>query len=678
LAAASDPDTFVQVVATTLGVQQRPTMSLEGSILESLRAKELLIVLDNCEHLLEEASRLAEGILQACPKVRILATSREGLALEGEQVWPLRSLQLATSASTSAIAASSAGRLFEERAQAVAPGFTIDAQSGPAVAEICRRLDGIPLAIELAAARVASMSPSEIAALLDERFRLLTGGRRTAVERHSTLRATVEWSYALLEPSEREVFDRLGAFSGSFDGTAASAVVAGEGIDQWDVRDAMANLVAKSMVNAEKTADDTTRYSMLEALRQYARERLDETGVSDLWRRRHAAHYAVFAEAIAPELTGPEELTARRRLAFELDNVRAAVTWALDSPAEADAELGVGIIAHLEFETVTSMSSGVGAWALRAVPRVDASAPARRQAVLGAAAYHVQVSLGDFEHARELALAGIAEGVTELGGRVSTLAYITLAQNYMATGDIDRTRGVIDECLRGADALIDDPGFTRSSVLAASAAMLMSMGATDDAKVDADAAMVDAQRCQTPTCLTLSYFAVGWAWIADDPDRALAALDESIALTRAGANDGAYGAALSEAAALRARRGERLEAIEDLREAIAHRHEVGDLLNLTVALRRASGIVGELGYTHLAAVFTGIATGHHLNEMMKAMTLPGEELAFNRSVDVRVRAELGPAAYEAATARGAALTTSEIVDCTLDELDRIRAQLETD
>jgi predicted ATPase/class 3 adenylate cyclase len=304
LAAANDPDSLVQVAAATLGVQQRPNVSLEGSILEYLRAKDLLIVLDNCEHLLDAASRLAEGVLHECPDIRILATSREGLAVEGEQVWPLRSLEVPAGATTEELAVSGAGRLFEERAQAVAPGFEIDSRSANAIAEICRRLDGIPLALELAAARVASMSPTEIEALLDERFRLLTGGRRTAVERHQTLRATVDWSYSLLERTERLVFDRLGVFAGSFDGAAVAAVVAGEGIEHWDVVNAMASLVGKSMVSAEITANDTTRYSMLETLRQYARERLDESGDADAWRRRHVAHYAAFAEDAAPGLVG--------------------------------------------------------------------------------------------------------------------------------------------------------------------------------------------------------------------------------------------------------------------------------------------------------------------------------------------------------------------------------------
>jgi tetratricopeptide (TPR) repeat protein len=268
----------------------------------------------------------------------------------------------------------------------------------------------------------------------------------------------------------------------------------------------------------------------------------------------------------------------------------------------------------------------------------------------------------------------MAEGVTELKGKVPTLAYVALAQNYMTTGDTDEIRGVLDECLRGADLLVDDQGFTRSSVLACRAAILMAMGATNDAKEDADAAMVDARRCQNPTCISLSNFAVGWAWMFDDPARALAALDESIALTRAGANDGAYGSALAQAASLRARRGERLAAIEALREAVAYAHEVGDLMNLASALRRASAIIGELGYPHLAAVFTGITACDRLITL-RMVPFPGVEQAYIESVDVRVRAELGPTAYQEATARGAAMLTPEVISYTIGELDRIRAVL---
>ena len=227
-------------------------------------------MLDNCEHLMDAAGLLAEGVLRECPGIHMLATSREGLAVPGEQVRPLRSLSAPTSASSSAIEDSEAVQLFVERAQSARPEFELAASNAEAITEVCRRLDGIPLAIELAAARVTSMSPAEIASLLDERFRLLTGGRRTAVERHQTLRATVDWSYSLLDEIARIVFDRLGVFAGSFDNRAAEAVVAGDGIEPWDVLDALASLVAKSMVTAEDTGVGVTRYQLLETLRQYA------------------------------------------------------------------------------------------------------------------------------------------------------------------------------------------------------------------------------------------------------------------------------------------------------------------------------------------------------------------------------------------------------------------------
>ena len=292
LAAASDEEAAFQLVAAALGVQQRPGVSLPVSIREFLRVKQMLVVLDNCEHLLDAAGRLAEDVLRDCPDVRILATSREALAVEGEQIWPLRSLGIPDDAhDLAAVSTSDAVQLFVDRAHAARPDFTINEGNAGAVVEICRRLDGVPLAIELAAARVSAMSPPEIAELLDERFRLLTGGRRTAVERHQALRATVDWSYSLLDERDRIVFDRLGVFVGGFDPAAARAVVIGDGIEVWDVLDALASLVGKSMLVADDGADGTTRYMMLETLRQYAREQLDESGDADAWRRRHADYY---------------------------------------------------------------------------------------------------------------------------------------------------------------------------------------------------------------------------------------------------------------------------------------------------------------------------------------------------------------------------------------------------
>ena len=388
LAAASDDDSMLQVVAAVLGVTPRPGLGLTDAIAEFLQAKDSLLVLDNCEHLLDAVGTLATVLLQRCAGVRLLATSREGLGVDGEQVWPLRSLAVRPSA-----------ELFVERARAVKPAFVLDSGNAAPVAEICDRLDGMPLAIELAAARVVSMSPLEISRRLDERFRLLTGGRRSAVERHQTLRATVDWSYSLLDERDRVVFDRLGIFVGGFDTDAAMAVASGGDIEDWDVVDALADLVAKSLVVSEDTEAGTTRYEMLETLRHYARERLDEHADADGRRRRHAEHYATFAEEAGRLVRGPDELAWRARIRADLDNVRAAVNWSLDSGDSADRELALRIIVALAVQQGYDPTLGIGDWALRALDHLESSTPARRQLVRASAAYRLALG-GDSVRAR--------------------------------------------------------------------------------------------------------------------------------------------------------------------------------------------------------------------------------------------------------------------------------------
>jgi len=222
-----------------------------------------------------------------------------------------------------------------------------EAADGPAIAEICRRLDGIPLAIELAAARIIALSPGEIAGHLDERFRLLTGGRRAAVERHHTLRVAIDWSYSLLSERDQAVFNRVGVFPASFDASAAQAVGTDVGVEPWDVLDALTSLVAKSMLNVDRSTAGSSRYQMLESLRHYARDRLDAAGVADETRRCHARHYAGSVAEISAGLRGPDEIVWWPRLTADLDNFRAAATWALDSAAEDDGELAMLILGEL-------------------------------------------------------------------------------------------------------------------------------------------------------------------------------------------------------------------------------------------------------------------------------------------------------------------------------------------
>ena len=449
LAPATDADTMVQVVATTLVVRSRAGMSIEDSVVDSLRAKRLLLVLDNCEHLLRAAARFAEHVLREADGVTILATSREGLGVPGEQIWPVRSLDVPERTDVGSIAGTEAVRLFVERAHAARPGFSVNAGNAEAVAEVCRRLDGIPLALELAAARVVALTPADIAARLDERFRLLTGGRRTGVERHQTLRGAVDWSFSLLAEPEQHLFMRLGVFSGTFDVAAAESVTAGGGIDALDVVELLAELVRKSMVIAEDWSD-TMRYQLLETLRQYALEQLEEAGEADAWRRHHAEHYAARTEEIARGMRGPDEARWRDHLARELDNLRAAMTWGLDRSDE-EAELSLRIVAALAYETTFNRSADVGGWAERAFGRAEHSeSRARRTDVLVAAAYSA-MARGDHEHARQRAVAALDRGV-DGSGWAPELAYVVLGYSALVAGRHDDVARVMQEGLRALEA----------------------------------------------------------------------------------------------------------------------------------------------------------------------------------------------------------------------------------
>lgn len=254
LAALSNPGLVPQSVASALGFREEPKRTLTETLVDGLRSKKLLLILDNCEHLVEPCAQLADALLKACPGVRIMTTSREALRVAGEVQWRVPSLTAPDPTKlprVEALTQFESVRLFVDRANAVTPGFAITNQNGPAVAQICWRLDGIPLAIELAAARVKMLSPGQIAERLNDRFNLLTGGSRAALPRQQTLQAAIEWSYDLLSEDEKKLFDRLSVFAGGFDLEAAEEVCSGEGLDKKEVFDLLTHLVEKSLVVAE-------------------------------------------------------------------------------------------------------------------------------------------------------------------------------------------------------------------------------------------------------------------------------------------------------------------------------------------------------------------------------------------------------------------------------------------
>jgi predicted ATPase/class 3 adenylate cyclase len=384
LAPVGDPAAVVEAVASALGVVAGLGQTIDDSVLDFLRSKQILLVLDNCEHLLDAVTDLVDRVVRACPRVTVLATSREGLALAGERILALRSLGVPDlDASGDAAAAADAVRLFVERAVDARSGFALQNDNAAAIVQICRRVDGIPLAIELAAARVQAMSPQEIATRLDDQFRLLRGGSRGAVERHQTLRRTIDWSYDLLSDDERLVLDRLSVFAGGAILDDAEAVVAGDTIDEVDVVEHLSALVRRSLVLADE-ANGRTRYRLLETVRQYAHEHLENSGSAEAMQRRHAEHYAALAEAAGPALRGTEQLSWIERLGPEIGNLRAAQGWAID---HGELDLALAVIVPL---CVSGTAIGYIAleWASTVAAEPEVDTRPRGPALLADAAFH--------------------------------------------------------------------------------------------------------------------------------------------------------------------------------------------------------------------------------------------------------------------------------------------------
>jgi len=399
LAPLADPAFVPNSVATALGVPEQPTRPVTDTLADYLRMKILLLVLDNCEHLRAACQSLADHVLRASNTVRILATSRETLGVEGESTYrvpPLRLPDVRQAPPVAHLAEYDAVRLFAERAALAQPEFTVTASNAPATVQICRQLDGMPLAIEFAAARVRTLSVEQIAARLDDRFRLLTAGTRQTVPRQQTLRATMDWSYDLLSEQEQAVLRRLSVFAGGWTVEAAEAVCEGDGVGVSDIFDLVTQLVDKSLVIAE-TQHREARYRLLETVREYAGDRLTESRETAAVRSRHRAWYLQFAEQAEPKLRGPEQRAWGERLDAEHDNLRVALAWSKTDKDGAEAWLRLAGALHW-FWFMRGYSSEGREWleAALATPQ-DVSAPVRAKALHGAGL--LAWRQGDFERA---------------------------------------------------------------------------------------------------------------------------------------------------------------------------------------------------------------------------------------------------------------------------------------
>ncbi len=403
LAPLDDAERVPVVIAAALGVREEQARPLVDTIIEHVGEKQMVLCLDNCEHLLAQCAEFVERALRECSALRVLATSREALAIVGEQTYSVPSLAVPSRdapLTRDAIAASGAMRLFAERAALVRPGFTLTETDAPAVAEICRRLDGIPLAIELAAARAKMLTPEQIHTKLADRFRLLTGGSKTTLPRHQTLRATIQWSYDLLAPAERDLLRVLSVFAGGWTLEAATAVSADDA-DEFDVLDLTTRLLDKSLITAQHTPGSDSRYRMLETVRQYAQERALEAGETAALRTRHLAHFLAMAEGAYWKLWSDEQALWVRRLQLEHENLLDALAWC-DS-VDDGADKGLRLASSLRVFWDIRGHVAIGRRELHAaLTRAGAETPslARGRALYGAG--WLAVRQAEFDAARTL------------------------------------------------------------------------------------------------------------------------------------------------------------------------------------------------------------------------------------------------------------------------------------
>ena len=449
LAGLSEGALAPQAVAGALGVQEQPGQPLTDTLVEALRDKEMLLVVDNCEHLVEAAAELVDVLLTSCPNLRVLATSREGLGVEGEVRWPVPPLSVPDVQSPSTVEeleGSESVRLFAQRAAERRPDFTLSPENAQAVAQICRKLDGIPLAIELAAARVGALSAEQISERLEDSLKLLTGGGRTRTPRQRTLRGALEWSHELLSAPEQVLFRRLSVFAGGWTLEAAEVVAPGEGIEEADVLDLLCGLVDKSLiVTAQTSGDGGMRYRMLEPVRQYAQELLEESGEAEEALRRHAEYFVALAEEAEPHLLGASEQAKwLEHLEAEHDNIRAALSWSLEG-GEPELRLRLAGALWVFWSEHGFVGEGLR-WLEEGLVRVGASATVSRAKALCGAGWLTMIR-GDYPAAQ-----GFLEGSLELYRELGDKEGLIVALNGMggvadALGERDRGVALLEEAL---------------------------------------------------------------------------------------------------------------------------------------------------------------------------------------------------------------------------------------
>ena len=657
LAGLRDPASVPAALVAALALPSQEQSS-EAVLLAALGTRRLLLVLDACEHLLEGVADLVERIRAHCPHVTVLATSREYLRLPGEHVYEVAPLPVPTvTADAAEVAASPAGRLLCARARAVEPSFTLTDANARTIAALCRRLDGIPLALELAAARLRALSPEALAARLDQRFELLTGGSHGEGGRHRTLQAVVDWSYELLTDVEARLFDRLAVFAGAFSLAAAEQVGAGAPLAQREVAGVLAELVDKSLVVAERS-DGQVRYRLLDTLRAYGQRRLDEEGALEEVRHVHAAYHVQLVDELAPQLRGADETIALADLDAAVDDLRVAHAWLV---ATGEAHGALRLPAALHDELVFRPREEVFGWVERALELVGAAGQPAYPAALATAARGA-MNQGEFDEARRLAESALdtarADELTSLWARY-VLTTVALYE-----GRLDDALAHADKRLELADALAQP--YHRSLAGVSRALALHYRGEGTPAVVAAAQARSDAQASGNHTARAWALYSSGEVLLDTDPDEAATLLEQAVDAARRVDRRFIEGVALVSLASVHGRHGSTDRALGLFRETVAHWRSLGVHTQQLTTLRNLVELLVRLGADEPAALLHGAVTVG----ATPSFGVEAERLADAwRALEVR----LGPDVAAETAGQGHRLPPAAMVDRALAELDALLA-----
>jgi predicted ATPase/DNA-binding SARP family transcriptional activator/DNA-binding CsgD family transcriptional regulator len=671
LAPLSEPGLVAQEVAGALDVTERPGEPLAGTLVDYLSGKEVMFVLDNCEHLIGAAAGLVEELLHSCPRLRVLATSREPLGIGGEVVWQVDPLSLPDTkraASAEDLMRYEALRLFVDRAHLRLPDFSLTEENAQAVARVCRKLEGIPLAIELATARMGVLAVEQVAQRLETSLDVLKVTSRSATPRQRTLRATLDWSYDLLSEDERAFFARLSAFAGGWTLEAAEVVCSEDGIEQEDVLDLMGGLVDKSLVVAGPAAGVALRYKLLEPVRQYARDKLEESGEAHGVRATHAAFFLALAEEAQPKLEGPQQVPWAARLETEHDDLRAALSWVLD---REEGELGLRFGGALWRFWFTRGYLGEGVrWLEEVLAGGDRAATLVRVRALEGMGILTQAR-GDTERAE-----ATYEEMLELSRELGDMDHVATALNSLgslaiAQGENERARTLLEEniaVLRGLDERSTATTLKRHHVLNLLGALaLHEEGEPARAAALWEESLALAREVGDVDRIGTNQMILGFAAVVQgDYERARTVCEE--ALTLAGEGDSGVRFFVPEALVNRGlaelAQGQHKRASASFSRGLAFAQEAGIKTSVMSSLEGMAGLAGALKEAPRAARLWGAVEDARRTS---GIALSPIERALHEPYLAAARSRLGEAAWEEALAAGRTMSLEEAAEYALSE-----------